>query len=84
MSSEIYFRAEDPADLTPIWFTSSKVILCKRGGFVKNLRRIRIMMHDLGAQVGARQLEEVLRSAGLGSVRRAAQTPFNLIIEARR
>ena len=39
--------------------------------------------HVLGAQAGPRQLEEVLRSAGLGSVRRAAQTPFNLIIEAR-
>jgi SAM-dependent methyltransferase len=40
--------------------------------------------HVLGAQAGPRQLEEVLRSAGLGTVRRAAQTPFNLIIEARR
>jgi 2-polyprenyl-3-methyl-5-hydroxy-6-metoxy-1,4-benzoquinol methylase len=40
--------------------------------------------HVLGAQAGPRQLEQVLRSAGLGSVRRAAQTPFNLIIEARR
>jgi hypothetical protein len=30
--------------------------------------------HVLGAQAGPRQLEEVLRSAGLGSVRRAAQT----------
>jgi hypothetical protein len=40
--------------------------------------------HVLGAQAGPRQLEEVLRSAGLGSVRRAAQTPFNIIIEARR
>jgi SAM-dependent methyltransferase len=39
--------------------------------------------HVLGAQAGPRQLEEVLRSAGLCSVRRAAQTPFNLIIEAR-
>jgi SAM-dependent methyltransferase len=40
--------------------------------------------HVLGAQAGPRQLEEVLRSAGLRSVRQAAQTPFNLIIEARR
>jgi SAM-dependent methyltransferase len=40
--------------------------------------------HVLGAQAGPRQLEEVLKSAGLGSVRRAAETPFNLIIEARR
>ena len=40
--------------------------------------------HVLGAQAGPRQLEDVLRSAGLGTVRRAAETPFNLIIEARR
>jgi hypothetical protein len=40
--------------------------------------------HVLGAQAGQRQLEDVLRSAGLGSVRRAAQTPFNLILEAHR
>jgi 2-polyprenyl-3-methyl-5-hydroxy-6-metoxy-1,4-benzoquinol methylase len=40
--------------------------------------------HVLGAQAGPRQLEAVLKSAGLGRVRRAAETPFNLIIEARR
>ena len=40
--------------------------------------------HVLGAQAGPRQLEDVLKSAGLGTVRRAAETPFNLIIEAKR
>jgi ubiquinone/menaquinone biosynthesis C-methylase UbiE len=40
--------------------------------------------HVLGGQAGPSQLEAVLKSAGLGTVRRAAQTPFNLIIEARR
>jgi ubiquinone/menaquinone biosynthesis C-methylase UbiE len=40
--------------------------------------------HALGAQAGPRQLEDVLKSAGLGTVRRVAETPFNLIIEARR
>jgi hypothetical protein len=40
--------------------------------------------HVLGAQAGPGRLEAVLKSAGLGTVRRAAQTPFNLIIEARR
>jgi ubiquinone/menaquinone biosynthesis C-methylase UbiE len=39
--------------------------------------------HVLGAQAGQRQLEEVVRAAGLTSVRRAAETPFNLIIEAK-
>ena len=38
--------------------------------------------HVLGAQAGPSQLESVLKSAGLGTVRRAAETPFNLIIEA--
>jgi SAM-dependent methyltransferase len=37
----------------------------------------------LGAQAGERRLAEVLREAGFGSVRRAAETPFNLILEAR-
>ena len=40
--------------------------------------------HVLGAQAGPRQLEDVLRSAGLGTIRRAVETPFNLIIDARR
>ena len=39
--------------------------------------------HVLGAQAGPSQLEAVLGAAGLGSVRTAAQTPFNLILEAR-
>ncbi|MCC6920201.1 MAG: class I SAM-dependent methyltransferase [Alphaproteobacteria bacterium] len=40
--------------------------------------------HVLGAQAGPRQLDAVLKSAGFGTVRHAAETPFNLIIEARR
>jgi len=37
----------------------------------------------LGAQAGERQLGRVLREAGFTQVRRAAETPFNLILEAR-
>ena len=40
--------------------------------------------HVLGAQAGLTQLDDVLRAAGLASMRRVAQTPFNMIIEARR
>jgi hypothetical protein len=40
--------------------------------------------HVVGAQAGPRRLDEVLRSAGLGAIRMAAETPFNLVIEARR
>ena len=39
--------------------------------------------HVLGAQAGPRQLETVLRSAGLSTIRKAAETPFNLVFEAR-
>lgn len=38
----------------------------------------------LGAQAGEARLAEVFRKAGFTHFRRAAETPFNLIIEARR
>ncbi len=37
----------------------------------------------LGTQAGEAKLREVLLAGGFGSVRRAAETPFNLVIEAR-
>jgi 2-polyprenyl-3-methyl-5-hydroxy-6-metoxy-1,4-benzoquinol methylase len=37
----------------------------------------------LGAQAGERRLAEVLHEAGFSHVRRATETPFNLILEAR-
>jgi SAM-dependent methyltransferase len=37
----------------------------------------------LGAQAGEARLREVLTAAGFGTVRRAAETPFNMVIEAR-
>jgi SAM-dependent methyltransferase len=38
----------------------------------------------LGAQAGPARLAAVLREAGFGSVRTAYQTPFNIVLEARR
>jgi 2-polyprenyl-3-methyl-5-hydroxy-6-metoxy-1,4-benzoquinol methylase len=38
----------------------------------------------LGAQAGEARLAEVFRKGGLTRLRRAAETPFNLILEARR
>jgi hypothetical protein len=38
----------------------------------------------LGAQAGEAQLADVFRKAGFTHVRRAAETPFNLILEVRR
>ena len=37
----------------------------------------------LGAQAGYARLEKVLKEAGFTRVRKATQTPFNLILEAR-
>jgi 2-polyprenyl-3-methyl-5-hydroxy-6-metoxy-1,4-benzoquinol methylase len=37
----------------------------------------------LGAQAGEARLAEVLKEGGFGRVRRASETPFNLILEAR-
>jgi hypothetical protein len=37
----------------------------------------------LGAQAGQKRLGQVLTEAGFGTVRRAAETPFNLVIEAK-
>ncbi len=39
--------------------------------------------HALGAQAGEARLAEVFAEAGFGHWRRAAETPFNLILEAR-
>jgi hypothetical protein len=37
----------------------------------------------LGTQAGEARLREVMLEAGFGSVRRAAETPLNLVLEAR-
>jgi SAM-dependent methyltransferase len=39
--------------------------------------------HVLGAQAGPQQLQQVFEKAGFRRFRKAAQTPFNLILEAR-
>jgi hypothetical protein len=37
----------------------------------------------LGVQAGEAKLRDVITSGGFRSVRRAAETPFNMILEAR-
>jgi len=37
----------------------------------------------LGAQAGEARLRKVIQGAGFGSVRRVAETPFNIVLEAR-
>ncbi|HEY3495139.1 MAG TPA: class I SAM-dependent methyltransferase [Polyangiaceae bacterium] len=70
-------RVED--NLNPIarmYYAGSTVICCahaiSEGGQLV-----------LGAQAGEAQLAEVCRKAGFSRFRRAAETPFNLILEAR-
>lgn len=38
--------------------------------------------HVLGAQAGPERLEAVLKAGGFGTIRAAAQTPFNIVLEA--
>jgi SAM-dependent methyltransferase len=71
-------RVED--NLTPVgqlYYSGSCLICCahavSEGGKLV-----------LGAQAGPKRLEEVFRKAGFLHFRRAAETPFNLIYEARR
>ena len=40
--------------------------------------------HVLGAQAGEARLADLARASGFSRFRRAGQTPFNLILEARR
>ena len=37
----------------------------------------------LGAQAGETRLREAITAGGFASVRRAAETPFNMVLEAR-
>jgi hypothetical protein len=37
----------------------------------------------LGAQAGEAKLREVITAGGFGGVRRATETPFNMVLEAR-
>jgi hypothetical protein len=37
----------------------------------------------LGAQAGEARLSKILKNAGFTHVRRAAETPFNIVLEAR-
>jgi 2-polyprenyl-3-methyl-5-hydroxy-6-metoxy-1,4-benzoquinol methylase len=73
-------RAEDaPEDnLNPVGrvFYSASTMLCVPNALCGD-------GDGLGAQAGEARLTELLRGAGFSSVRRAAETPFNMVLEAR-
>nr|WP_217915114.1 class I SAM-dependent methyltransferase [Miltoncostaea marina] len=70
-------RVED--NLTPVGrlYYAASTVLCVAHALSED------GAHALGAQAGEARLAEVARRAGLTHVRRAAETPFNLVLELR-
>ena len=66
-------------NLNPVgrMYYSASTMICTPGSLAQEVGLA------LGAQAGEARLTEVLEEAGFSRVRRAAETPFNLIIEAR-
>ncbi len=58
-------------------YYSASTMICTPGSLAQEVGLA------LGAQAGEARLSEVLREAGFTRIRRAAETPFNLVIEAR-
>ena len=52
-------------------------VICTQGSLAQDVGL------GLGAQASERRLTSVLREAGFSQVRRATETPFNIILEAR-
>ena len=55
----------------------ASVLLCVSGSLAQDVGLA------LGAQAGEKKLSEVMLEAGFASVTRVAETPFNIILEAR-
>jgi SAM-dependent methyltransferase len=70
-------RVED--NLTPVGriYYSMSTLVCTPGSLSQPGRA------GLGTQAGEAGLREVLQAGGFGDVRRAAETPLNLVLEAR-
>lgn len=70
-------RVED--NLSPVGrlFYSASTLVCTPNGIAQGNRPV------LGAQAGEAALTEVLAQSGFSRIRRAAETPFNLVLEAR-
>jgi SAM-dependent methyltransferase len=68
---------EDNAGPIARLYYSASTVLCTAHAISENGG------HALGAQAGEARLSEVFAEAGFGHWRRAAETPFNLVLEAR-
>ena len=66
-------------NLTPVGrlYYAASTLVCTANGIAQGNRPV------LGAQAGEAALRDVLAQAGFTRVRRSAETPFNLVIEAR-
>jgi SAM-dependent methyltransferase len=74
------FAGDKLADnLNPVgrMYYSASTMICTPGSLAQEVGLA------LGAQAGEARLKDVLEQAGFTRIRRAAETPFNLIIEAR-
>ncbi|MGZ8281424.1 MAG: class I SAM-dependent methyltransferase [Allosphingosinicella sp.] len=74
------FASDSLSDnLNPVgrMYYSASTMICTPGSLAQEVGLA------LGAQAGEARLSEVLGQAGFGRVRRAAETPFNLVLEAR-
>ena len=70
-------RVEDNLNLVGRVFYSVSTLVCTPASLSQEVGL------GLGAQAGEARLTDVLRQAGFTRVRRATETPFNLILEAR-
>ncbi|HEX4581560.1 MAG TPA: class I SAM-dependent methyltransferase [Acidobacteriaceae bacterium] len=67
------------ANLNPVGriYYSASTVLCVPASLSQDVGL------GLGAQAGEKRLREVLQEGGFSQVRRAAETPFNMVLEAR-
>ena len=79
MIVEPYAEDATEANLNPIGrvFYSASTLLCVPASMSQEVGAA------LGAQAGEKRIGEVVRAGGFSSFRRATQTPFNLVFEAR-
>jgi hypothetical protein len=76
---EPYAEDKPEANFNPVGrvFYSASTMICTPASLSQEVGTA------LGAQAGEARLTEVLKKGGFTRVRRAATTPFNLVIEAR-
>ncbi|MBN2108758.1 MAG: class I SAM-dependent methyltransferase [Deltaproteobacteria bacterium] len=79
MLVEPYASDKIEENLNPIGrlFYCASVLLCTSGALAQEAELA------LGGQAGETRLRNVIKAGGFSSIRRAAQTPMNLILEAR-